>query len=120
VCSQGQGWNVGGNCTGTATTQTWDIALQIPQTLNTAGGYAGFSDWRLPNIKELKSLAELKCYSPTINGTIFPATPGAGYWSSSPYASGSDRAWLVYSVRGYDGAYGRYGNGHVRLVRGGQ
>ncbi|MBP6734360.1 MAG: carboxypeptidase regulatory-like domain-containing protein [Chromatiaceae bacterium] len=51
----------------------------------------------------------------------FPNTPSTGYWSSSPYADGTDFAWVVLFYRGYDGyTYKAYGDGQVRLVRGGQ
>ena len=122
VCSEGQNWNSSdGSCTGAATTHTWQQALQIPQSLNTGGGFANQTDWRLPNLKELKSIVELSCYSPAINETIFNSTPSAVYWSSSPYAYYRNTAWGVLFDYGNDyiNHYRSQGR-HVRLVRSGQ
>ena len=120
VCSEGQSWSAD-SCSGTAGTYTWQAALQLPQNLNASGGYAGYTDWRLPNIKELASIVELSCYSPAVNATVFPSTSIAGYWSASPGADySSSVAWGVHFNDGAgDGNY----RSHVylvRLVRGGQ
>lgn len=118
VCSAGQNWNSSdGSCTGTATTHNWQEALQIPQSLNAGGGFASQTDWRLPNLKELKSIVEFSCYVPSINKTIFNSTPSARYWSSSPYANYSYNAWGVNFDYGYDYSHNRHNDRHVRLVR---
>ena len=84
VCSEGQTWS-STECTGTATNHNWKQALQIPAILNVSGGYAGYTDWRLPNINELQSIAELSCHDPAINKAVFFNTPyDIGYLSSSP------------------------------------
>ena len=120
VCSEGQTWNAGdSSCSGSASTHTWQQALQIPQTLNVGGGYAGHSDWRLPNLKELKSIVELQCSYPAINAAVFSNIP-AFYWSSSPSAYGGNHAWGVDFASGYGRYdYRNYYN-YVRLVRNGQ
>ncbi|VAW44609.1 hypothetical protein MNBD_GAMMA04-2346 [hydrothermal vent metagenome] len=124
VCSEGQAWSAG-TCTGSSSTYTWDAALQIPETLNASVGYpssSNYTDWRLPNVKELKSITELKCFSPAINETVFPSTASSWYWSSSPDANtGSGGAWGVHFYNGYDD-YGndRISSYRVRLVRSGQ
>ena len=82
TCSEGQTWN-STECTGSATDHNWKQALQIPAILNVSGGYAGYTDWRLPNINELQSIAELSCYQPAINESVFFNTPSENYWSSS-------------------------------------
>lgn len=121
VCSEGQTWNNSdGSCTGTASTHNWQAALHIPQTLNAGGGFAGETDWRLPNVKELKSIVELKCSAPAINATIFNSTAVGYYRSSSPSAVNSDGAWVVYFGNGYDNDVYRGVSYHVRLVRSGQ
>jgi len=119
VCSEGQSWSVAG-CSGAAATALWNAALQIPASLNVSGGYAGYSDWRLPNVNELKSIVEHSCDTPSINTTIFPATMSRVYWSSSPFASFSLKAWGVYFLDGFDGNGNRGYPYQVRLVRGGQ
>ena len=117
-CSEGQS---GTDCSGgTATTKTWQVALQVPANINTQGGFAGYSDWRLPNIKELKSLVERRCFLPAINATHFPNTKSSLYWSSSPHANFSSYAWSVYFNYGYDNNSNRLNNSYVRLVRTGQ
>ncbi len=119
VCSEGQKWSAG-TCTGTINTNTWKSALQMPEILNTRGGYASYTDWRLPNIKELASIAELNCYEPAINSAIFPATASSNYWSSTPNAYHKKHVWYLVFFHGnsYFGHRSEYYS--VRLVRGGQ
>jgi len=74
---------------------TWAEALQYPAKLNDADGFAGFKDWRLPNIRELSTLAEVQCVAPAINLEIFPATPPSHVWTSSPYHFYTHYSWYV-------------------------
>lgn len=121
-CSEGQSWSsAGNNCTGTEATYNWQQALLRAQAVN-AGTGENFSqsDWRVPNIKELASIVELRCSSPAINNTVFPATAAAFYWSSSPYAPLSAFAWGLGFNFGNDGVVNRSNVNRVRLVRSGQ
>jgi hypothetical protein len=102
--------------TGTANVYDWQQALEAPDGYS----FAGYSDWRLPNIKELSSIIEQRCYNPAINLSVFPATPGSYFWSSSPDADGSEVAWNVDFGYGYADNNLRNFNLHVRLVRSGQ
>ncbi len=117
-CSLGQTWNaVHSRCDPTTTARwfSWQQALDAAS----ANRLAGFTNWRLPNKKELASLLELSCSQPAINSRIFPNTAVGRYWTSTPvpYAD-SFTAWFV------DFTYGDYGNLavtqdtlSVRLVR---
>lgn len=125
VCSEGHTWQSDGRCTGEALTQDWDDALKVPQTLNTQGGFAGYTDWRLPNVKELKSIIERACVKPAINADVFdnahrPEWYATSYWTSTPMLYESDISYAVDTERGYliDGH--RHLNYRVRLVRGGR
>jgi len=117
-CSEGLS---GAGCaTGAATAHTWQAALQLAETLNAGGGFAGFTDWRLPNQKELNSIVERQCITPSVNATIFPATVNTWYWSASPSAGLASGAWFVDFNGGFDIVNIKSFNVYVRLVRGGQ
>ena len=114
-CSIGQ-TSVGDSCTGTATSLTWQGALQAAEQANSVN-LAGYNDWRVPNIKELASLVALHCFSPSINTALFPNTASSSYWSSSPVADDSRDAWSVGFNIGNDVAGFRSNDERVRLVR---
>jgi hypothetical protein len=117
-CSEGVSTSNTACDTGSSNTYTWQGALAQAQNVNT-GGFAGYSDWRLPNIKELGSLVETACGNPSINVNFFPEPTGAYFWSSTPDPSDSTLAWRIYFDIGGDSRFGK-GNTHaVRLVRSG-
>ena len=114
-CSLGQ--DPDANCSGNATEHNWQEALEAAE----ASTSATYTDWRLPNIKELSSLAARDRYNPAINSTIFPNTSSDWYWSASPDAYDSSvYAWQLNFNNGNDNSYLRDDNVHVRLVRSGQ
>jgi len=121
-CSEGQSWSsAGNNCTGIADDYNWQAALQRAQAVNTGTGENfSQSDWRVPNIKELASIVELRCNNPAINNTVFPATLSSVFWSSSPYAPSSNSAWGVSFNIGIDDVNVKSNGNRVRLVRSGQ
>ncbi len=102
---------------GSASVHNWEEALDLANSRIAAG----YDNWRLPNINELRSIVEGRCYYPAINLTVFPETPVDSYfWSASPRAGNADSAWGVNFYNG--NSYGSYRglSKHVRLVRSGQ
>jgi hypothetical protein len=99
---------------------TWQQALEQPGVVNAASGFAGHTDWRLPNIRELISIVEEQCYNPAINLNRFPNAPSSSVWSGSPYAHYPGYAWYVNFNYGDSDSYDRGSGQFVRLVRGGQ
>jgi hypothetical protein len=114
-CAEGQAWS-GSTCTGTASAHTFAQANALTGTST----FAGQSDWRLPTEDELVSLVDYSIYLPTINTSIFPATPASSFWSTSTYAYSASDAWYVYFGDGNAAAGQRSGAVQVRLVRSGQ
>jgi hypothetical protein len=131
--AHGQQWK-NGTAVGDAKRLTWDEALKIHDTFNQQGGYAGYNDWRIPNIEELKTLVdEVKGEQGNyIDADAFPNNNKGGgyfvygfssyYWSSSPSASNSFHAWNVYfGDRNIDYSFSnphpKDGSSYVRLVR---
>ncbi len=93
---------------------TWEEALAYVDQLN-AAGYLGYSDWRLPNVKELQSVVDYSRSPDTTDSAamdpLFDATPitneegetdYAFYWSSTTHANWTD-------TEGAAGAYVSFG-----------
>ena len=79
----------------------------------------GFTDWRLPTVRELLTLVDYERHEPAID-PIFRCVPSY-YWTSTPAAcSPGDYAWLVGFGDGYSDWYGRRGVYHVHAVRSSQ
>jgi hypothetical protein len=111
-CSDGQS---GASCTGTAVTVTWNNAITYCESLS----LGGFSDWRLPNIKELLSIVDMTlATAAAINATYFPNTPSSNYWSSTSYAPDTTSAWLVVFYDGTTLSSNKTNPLYVRCVRG--
>lgn len=80
-CSEGLS---GEDCaTGTIGEYTWKDAMEQAKSAND-NRFAGYSDWRVPNIKELYSLIAFNKACPAINLTLFPRTSDGWYWTSTP------------------------------------
>lgn len=111
-CSEGQTWN-GNVCTGSASIYNHEAAL----THATAQALAASQAWRLPNVKELASIADNTVELPAINSAIFPATPLGSFWSSSPYVSSPSETWGVSFQDSYVFSISRINPLFMRLVR---
>jgi hypothetical protein len=78
-----------------ATDKTWQEALDYVACLN-ANNYLGFSNWRLPNRKELFSLIDHSAYECPLLPWHHPFTNiVSAYWSSTTGAGQLQEAWFV-------------------------
>ncbi|AOW13284.1 hypothetical protein LPB72_09500 [Hydrogenophaga crassostreae] len=105
-CLEGQFWT-GSNCIGAATPFTHVNALHRGH--NIAG-------WRLPNIKELSSLADRSRQIPALDPDAFPGLGGGvDTWSSTPVPGTANAAYVGFAV-GITGNYVRSGALAAHLV----
>ncbi len=94
------------------TTKTWEGAIAYCEGLV----FATYSDWRLPNIKELSSLVDDGRYVPGIDTFYFPNTQSSVYWSST--TSGCTVAgWGVNFWGGDTDAFSKVSSYSARCVR---
>ncbi len=114
---------------------TWNEAFTVKLAGLNASGFAGYRDWRVPNVNELYSLVRLNPYSPAIapafhdncivGCTVLTCsctyTQSAQFWTSTTGHLDNGGSWLVGF---HEGRVNRIGTGsttflHVRAVRGG-
>ncbi len=101
--AQGQSWH-NDKAQGQAQIYTWQAALDAAKALNRQGGYAGFADWRVPTIDELKTLLDKQTGDKAagvlfIDSQVFPDSP-SWLWSASPYAGYGGGAWFIHFKKG--------------------
>lgn len=90
-CAIGQDY-ANGKCEGAAQNFTsFRAALSHVDSIRTS--YLDTGGWRIPNIKELDSIVERQCTNPSINVDIFPDTPSATFFSSTPQPDSLDNFW---------------------------
>ena len=81
---------------------TWQDALETIKAMNQLAA-CGYNDWRLPNIRELESLADMNSHSPALPPDHPFDGVADGYWSSTTSVYEPRYAWVLYTR---DGAVG--------------
>lgn len=113
-CAEGQAWT-GSTCAGSPTT-----FLTIRDAVAHAQGQAASSGqgWRVPNIKELASLAESRVQRPAIDTAAFPGFASESYHSATHWTENAVYNWRIQFA---DGSMARdHWGGKLLLVRDGQ
>ena len=116
-------------------TYTWANAFTGHVATLNATSFAGHTDWRLPNVRELQSIVNYQSSSPMVSSAFKtncgPGCPATGcsctasgnYWSSTSSVSSPSRAWFVSFRYGNVDAFNSSGSksvaAFVRAVRGG-
>lgn len=75
------------------------------------------SDWRVPSIEDLSTLASYKRNNIDLSMFNFNTS---NYWSSTTHAYYPDYAWHVDFYDGYVNSYDKGGSFYVRCVRSGE
>ena len=105
-------WLTNGNLNGP---MNWEVAITWCENLN----YAGYTDWRLPNAKELMSIVICYRANPSIDIGKFRNTTISYYWTSTTDASSTAEACLVFFLHGGTAITNKTSAYYVRAVRGG-
>lgn len=83
------------------TAVTWEDAILYSEGLTLGGN----SDWRLPNVKEIKSLSDENKVQPSVNNTMFSGVTITKYWSSTSLPNQTTKAWYLdnnFGITTYD------------------
>jgi hypothetical protein len=102
---------------GNSDAMDWNLAIDFCNGLE----FAGHSDWRLPNVRELNSLVDYGRINPPLpSGHPFEGIRSGEYWSSSSLGDEPMMAWIVAFSQGGAQSTGVEGERYVWPVRGGR
>ena len=104
--------------------------LGLVNAENGGAGFAGHTDWRLPNLRELQSIVNYEragvavasefdtgC-APGCSVTACSCTEPSALWTSTTFMADPAAAWVVDFANGFVGNAAKTDSWHVRAVRG--
>lgn len=113
-CNYGQVYNSGtALCDGQAQPINWQASLKGALNDTTAN----YTDWQVPNIKELASIVDHRCSEPSINSDIFLSTKSQNYWSNTSGVNNMNSAWVYQFASGLNSLHAKTSSVYLRLVR---
>lgn len=114
TCSYGQSYDADtSTCTSSALRTTWQEALRA--SVNDRTG--DYDDWQVPSSKELASILEHSCVTPSINELIFKGNKSENYWSNTSAVANPAFAWVYTFDRGLNSLHAKTSNVYLRFVR---
>ncbi len=97
-------------------TLTWENALIASESLS----FAGFTDWRLPDVKEIQSINDESLINPSVNSTYFSGVKAnKNYWASTTLPNQTAQAWYLNTQFGITTYALKTSRQNVLCVRGG-
>lgn len=110
-------WAADGNEAGcnSDTVIAWVDAIDYALALD----FAGFTDWRLPNINELFSIADFGVRSPSILEPPFSNTNDGSYWSSTTLVGTDTMAFRIVFSNCLVSVINKTSSVRIRCVRSG-
>lgn len=103
----------------TADRYTWQKAGNAYIKALNKKKYGGFSDWRLPNKDELRSIIDYSRTGPALDPRYFPGYQSDFYWTSVPYNMQKPFVWGIFLGLGSGICYTPVSERSVVAVRGG-
>jgi hypothetical protein len=107
----------------------WEWLAKI-NAENGGAGFAGHTDWRLPNLRELQSIINYQNFGPSVasefNSACMPGcsmaacscTEASSLWTSTTFMADPTLAWWVDFANGFVGNDLKTAPWHARAVRG--
>ncbi|MDD3741871.1 MAG: DUF1566 domain-containing protein, partial [Bacteroidales bacterium] len=96
----------------------WDETQEYADKLNKRE-FGGFSDWRIPNKEELRTIVNYADKTPAIDETIFRNLKPDFYWSKEEYGADKRLGWGIYFGYGCGICNLKENSYYVMAVRGG-